>query len=84
MLDNEPLPFTCMWRLCDLARTRAKLAHCRTVVENTRKDILMNPPYFCMKSLLYRSKSYVTRSEPERTRQLFGAARTYDTRRQCI
>ena len=53
-----PLPFISF--LGDLAETQTKLALCRTVVENSRKDVVMNLPYLCMKIVLYGSRLYVS------------------------
>ena len=68
-LTTTTLPF--IGPLYDLIGTRRKLAHYRTVVENTHRDV-MNLAYLCLMTVSYSSKSYVTRSEPAMTRQLLG------------
>ena len=62
-MATKPLPFISF--LGDLAETQTKLALCRTVVENSHKDVVMNMPYLCMRMVLYGSKLYVTIVNPQ-------------------
>ena len=45
----------------DLARTQTKLVHCRAIVVNTRRNVVINPLYIGINTVLCLSMSYVTR-----------------------